>query len=189
MSSFILLLIWKYLSHKKELLRNWYMRSLVLDWIMECLSSMIYLIIRLKGSREYITRLLGSLLRAENMIITPILKDLHWLPVRQSIMFEIVTLTYHYTNGLEPYLSQLLVPYSPSCSLRSSVSYILKEHRTRTKLYAHSALMNGAPGLWTRYVLPFDKVMHPLLLNWALKSAYFRRVSCSNEHVVDICAI
>ena len=34
--------------------------------------------------------------------ITPILKDLHWLPVRKMIIFKIVNLTCHCVNGFAP---------------------------------------------------------------------------------------
>ena len=59
------------------------MHLLAFDWIKETTFFMVHLIIRLKCSREYITQLLGFLLRPENMIIlTPILQNIHWLPVR-----------------------------------------------------------------------------------------------------------
>ena len=48
--------------------------------------------------------------------ITPILKDLHWLPVNQRINYKILLLTYKVLHGMGPsYLSELLnisnIPY------------------------------------------------------------------------------
>ena len=67
--------------------------------------------------------------------ITPLLIELHWLPVEQRIIFKILLFMYKIVNGLAPmYLSQLLVPYVPrfqdtsfqiSILLISYVIYIL----------------------------------------------------------------
>ena len=47
--------------------------------------------------------------------ITPLLIELHWLPVEQRINFKISLFTYKIINGLAPmYLSELLVPYVPT---------------------------------------------------------------------------
>ena len=44
--------------------------------------------------------------------ITPILKSLHWLPVKMRILFKILLLAYNCVNGLAPeYMCDLLIPY------------------------------------------------------------------------------
>ncbi len=64
--------------------------------------------------------------------ITPIIADLHWLPVAYRIMFKIILLTFKALNGLAPYyLCNLLLPYSPPRSLRSSDSRLLVVPRYR----------------------------------------------------------
>ena len=53
--------------------------------------------------------------------ITPVLKELHWLPVKQRIIFKILLFTYKAQNALVPqYISDFLVQYKPSRALRSS---------------------------------------------------------------------
>ena len=53
--------------------------------------------------------------------ITPILKKLHWLPVKQRITYKILLLTYKALHSLAPqYITHLLHPYSQSRSLRST---------------------------------------------------------------------
>ena len=53
--------------------------------------------------------------------ITPILYNLHWLPVDQRIEYKILLITFKILNGISPsYLSDLIQPYKPSRSLRSS---------------------------------------------------------------------
>ncbi len=55
--------------------------------------------------------------------ITPILADLHWVPVAYRIKFKMILLIFKALNGLAPYyLCNLLLPYSPPHSVRSSDS-------------------------------------------------------------------
>ncbi|KAK7895247.1 hypothetical protein WMY93_020572 [Mugilogobius chulae] len=55
--------------------------------------------------------------------ITPILQQLHWLPIKQRINFKILLTTFKALHNLAPqYISDLLNIYTPSRSLRSSSS-------------------------------------------------------------------
>ena len=59
--------------------------------------------------------------------ITPVLKNLHWLPVRSRITFKILLLTYKILNGHSPrYLTSLISFYKPARSLRSSDHLVLQ---------------------------------------------------------------
>ena len=52
--------------------------------------------------------------------ITPVLKDLHWLPVEQKLEYKVLLLTYKTLHGKAPeYISQLLSLYTPTRPLRS----------------------------------------------------------------------
>ena len=68
--------------------------------------------------------------------ITPVLRNLHWLPVRQRIIFKIVTLMYRCLNGLAPsYLAAdcIVVSVMPGRrQLRSATSGQLYIPKTRT---------------------------------------------------------
>ena len=78
--------------------------------------------------------------------ITPILKKLHWLPIKQRITFKLLTLTYQYQ-------SDLLDQYVPTCKLRSSDSLLLKVQKSMTKSYGDMAFQNSAPRLWKSIML------------------------------------
>ena len=55
--------------------------------------------------------------------MTPVLKELHWLPIRSRITFKILLLTYKALNGLAPvYLTNMLHRYCPPRALRSNRS-------------------------------------------------------------------
>jgi len=53
--------------------------------------------------------------------ITPILKELHWLPVSERIKFKIMLLTFKVLHQQSPvYIQDLVTYYQPSRFLRSS---------------------------------------------------------------------
>lgn len=57
--------------------------------------------------------------------ITPILLNLHQLPIHYRIMFKILLITYKALNNLAPsYIRDLLIPYIPSRQLRSSSKHL-----------------------------------------------------------------
>jgi hypothetical protein len=86
--------------------------------------------------------------------ITPILRQLHWLPVRKRIVFKIILLTFKIIHGIAPlYLVELLTIYRPSRALRSSTEVLLKppSHRTvHTSTYGNRSFSVAAPRLWNK---------------------------------------
>ena len=59
--------------------------------------------------------------------ISPVLADLHWLPVRERIDYKIGYMTFKTLIFKQPtYLADLLIPYVPSRNLRSSDQNLLK---------------------------------------------------------------
>ena len=81
--------------------------------------------------------------------ITPILKQLHWLPVALRIEFKILLLTYKILNGTAPvYLCELLQPYVPCRSLRSTSQSLLVIPKSRTVSYGDRAFSIVAPRMW-----------------------------------------
>uniref|UniRef100_A0A8C7Z8E6 Reverse transcriptase domain-containing protein n=1 Tax=Oryzias sinensis TaxID=183150 RepID=A0A8C7Z8E6_9TELE len=66
--------------------------------------------------------------------ISPVLRSLHWLPVPQRIDFKAALLVYKSLHGRAPkYISDMLVPYEPSRTLRTSGTGLLLIRRVRTK--------------------------------------------------------
>uniref|UniRef100_A0A8C7PYQ5 Reverse transcriptase domain-containing protein n=1 Tax=Oncorhynchus mykiss TaxID=8022 RepID=A0A8C7PYQ5_ONCMY len=58
--------------------------------------------------------------------ITPVLAYLHWLPVKARADFKVLLLTYKALHGLAPtYLSDLVLPYIPTHTLRSQDAGLL----------------------------------------------------------------
>ena len=81
--------------------------------------------------------------------ITPILYSLHWLPVNFRIHFKILVLVFRALHEQAPsYITELLRPYSPIRSLRSSDQKLLMVPRTRFKTRGDCSFQACAPRLW-----------------------------------------
>ena len=80
--------------------------------------------------------------------ITPILKELHWLPVSQRIVFKRMLIVHKSVNNIAPiYISELLKVYTPSRNLRSSNMSLLKEP-TSKRTWGDRSFSVAAPRLW-----------------------------------------
>ena len=111
----------------------------------------------------YLDKLQRVLNAAAKVVIRPgvndstrdILRSLHWLPVKERIIYKILLMTYKARNGLAPtYLSSLLHDYVQSRSLRSSSKGLLTVPRTKTKTFGDRSFSVAAPELWN--TLPID---------------------------------
>ena len=131
--------------------------SLVISKL-DCLNALLYglpdsLIKRLQLLQNNAARLIRR--KKKNDHITPLLCDLHWLPVKQRIKYKLILLTFKCLHGKAPkYLSDLLETYQPARSLRSSTQCLLKEKPSRLKSYGDRAFSVAAPRLWNN--LPVD---------------------------------
>ena len=88
--------------------------------------------------------------------VTPLLKSLHWLPVKYRIIFKVLLITFKAIHGLAPvYISELIsirdVSLSRYCLRSTMLNYpALKSHKT----LADRSFSVAAPILWNE--LPSD---------------------------------
>ena len=81
--------------------------------------------------------------------ISPVLKELHWLPIHLRLQFKVLVLVYRALHGMMPvYISDMLHPASHSRSLRSSERFLLKIPRSRLVSAGDRAFSCAAPALW-----------------------------------------
>ena len=80
--------------------------------------------------------------------ISPVLKGLHWLPVKERIEYKILLITWKAMHGCAPsYISNLLTEYVPSRNLRSSGKNLLVTKRN-VSMYGDRSFSSAAPALW-----------------------------------------
>ena len=80
--------------------------------------------------------------------ITPVLKELHWLPIQFRIKYKVILQVFKSLNGMAPqYLSNKLV-HKPNTGLRSDNKYLLKPLSARLKLYGDRSFSVAGPRLW-----------------------------------------
>jgi len=86
----------------------------------------------------------------------PLLKALHWLPIKFRIKYKVNMMTFKGLRGLSPpYINELIVPYVPNhYSLRSSDQLLLTTPRFNLKSYGSCSFQFQAPSLWNE--LPFN---------------------------------
>ena len=113
--------------------------------------------------------------------ITPVLQNLHWLPVLKRIDFKILCLTYKIITGQAPdYLAELLTIRHTGRTLRSQSSgaIILHQPVCNTVYYGNRAFSVCAPRLWN--ALPFELRLANSYTNFRnqLKTYLFRSFYC-----------
>ena len=78
--------------------------------------------------------------------ISPVLIDLHWLPVRYRILFRILVPTYKTLHGIAShYIQCLLIHYTPNSALQSADKLSLVVPHSNTFSYNGWAFSQFAP--------------------------------------------
>jgi hypothetical protein len=83
--------------------------------------------------------------------VTPLLKNLHWLPIEQRIKYKVNLLTFKALHGQAPsYLRELINEYKPTRNLRSNSKGLMQEKKAWLKKGGDRAFSVCAPKLWNR---------------------------------------
>ena len=105
---------------------------------------------RLQTVQNNAARIVSGIRKRDH--ITPVLRELHWLPVRKRIEHKILALAYGCVNGSAPSYLQELIPRHVSLKeLRSSSKSLLRTpgldgHRKKT--LGVRSFESVAPSLW-----------------------------------------
>ena len=87
----------------------------------------------------------------------PILKKLHWLPIRQRVSYKISIMVFKCLNdsSFPSYLKELICVYTPSRQLRSSCDkFLLSKPRMKLATFGQRSFYYAAPNVWN--ALPYE---------------------------------
>ena len=102
---------------------------------------------RLQRIQNSAARLVSRTRRQDH--ITPVLINLHWLPIKCRIDFKILLLVYKTFHGEAPvYICKLLTPYQPKRTLRSGDKGLLDQPRAYRRTFGDRAFAIYAPNAW-----------------------------------------
>ena len=110
------------------------------------------------------------------------LKDLHWLPVKDRIIYKIAALVFKIinNNSSPSYLRELITVYTPQTqrSLRSSQKSLLEVPRKNLKTFGERSFSNAAPEVWNKLPEYIKSSQSTAIFKKILKIYLFR---CSFE--------
>jgi hypothetical protein len=109
--------------------------------------------------------------------VTPLLRDLHWLPVEQRIVFKTLLLTFKGLQDDSPrYLSDLVSKYVPARCLRSANSCMLVVPKSRLKTVGDRAFSFRAAKLWNSLPASIRQTDSLTSFKTSVKTYLFRAV-------------
>jgi fibrillarin-like rRNA methylase len=93
--------------------------------------------------------------------ITPILQDLHWLPIEQRIMYKVALITHKVLQEQQPhYLAELAMKYQPSRQLRSSTQCRLAKSTGLKSKLGGQAFSTASEEVWNTLPVQLRETTH-----------------------------
>ncbi|KAL8596982.1 hypothetical protein ACOMHN_054713 [Nucella lapillus] len=113
--------------------------------------------------------------------ISPVLTDLHWLPVEKRVDHKVLSVVYNCLNDAAPtYLQELITRHQPERCLRSTSQYRLRLPSVRTgstnkKKMGFRAFASSAPTLWNSLPLSVKESVSIASFKRGLKTHVFKQ--------------
>ena len=108
--------------------------------------------------------------------ITPVLRSLHWLPLKHRILFKVLLFTYRALSGLAPpYLCDLLIKHEPKRKLRSNGQQLLSVPRSFHKNTGDRTFAVAAPTEWNKLPLEIRQSSSLCTFKTKLKTHLFKQ--------------
>jgi hypothetical protein len=108
--------------------------------------------------------------------VTPLLRELHWLPIQARIDYKLSMICHAFFQGSAPqYISDIFTAYQPARQLRSSSDHrTLCVPKTRTKLFGERAFSFAGPKQWNSLPVDIRHLDSHFSFKKALKTHLFR---------------
>ena len=113
--------------------------------------------------------------RSRDVHISPVLRDLHWLPCEFRVMFRNLVFVWKCLNGFAPsYLSDMIKVYVPTRSLRSSSDPLKVVINTTRRRIGETSFDQFAPRQWNNLSLSIRSSPNIDIFKRSLKTCLFR---------------
>jgi len=139
-----------------------------------------------KANLEKLQRIQNTLARVvagtrKREHITPVLKDLHWLPVEQQINYKVAVITHKLLQEKQPaYLANLIPEYQPTRQLRSASQCLIARSYVSASRDGDGAFNAAARTVWGTLPLSLRSVSNILSFKNYLRLVSFQfLVVCS----------
>jgi hypothetical protein len=144
---------------------------------LDCMNGLLYglpdtLINKLKRVHYAAARIVSKCDYSQPM--TPILKKLHWLPIKYRIQYKIITMTWKCLHGKAPaYLADLLKPLKHDRDMKSNSQMKLVPPSTRCVTMGDRGFSSSAPALWNHLLVDIKMIDSYELFKKKLKTHLF----------------
>ena len=110
--------------------------------------------------------------------ITPVMVELHWLPVKYRIMYKILLLVFKCLSGeATTYLQEMIKWHVPRGTLRSISALLLEVLRCRCKTLGTRSFRHAGPTLWNDL---------PLKIRSAKDINCFKLITCNYSYFCTV---
>ena len=128
---------------------------------------------KLQRVQNCLARVVTGTARSDH--ITPVLAELHWLPIKSRVTYKIASLTHNIRRAGQPaYLAELLSAYKPTRELRSSSQDLLVVNRTK-KCKGTRAFSWTAASVWNSLPLIIRQCEPTLTFHKNLKTYLYTK--------------
>ena len=133
---------------------------------------------KLQAVQNTSARLISRTLKYDH--ITPVLKELHWLPIsgQYRSIYKILLITYKCLHGIAPVYLIDLLEKRPSRGLRSDNTMTLVVPKSKLVTYGDRAFSVAAPKLWNSLPVDIRLCDNVAKFKRALKTHLFRKAYC-----------
>ncbi len=129
-------------------------------------------IAKLQLAQNAAARLISGTPRREH--ISPVLLQLHWLPVSKRCQFKLLVMVYKALHGTMPlYICELINWYHPARPLRSAAFPSLVPNRNKTVMHGRRLCDTAAAVLWNNLPIPLRCSSSLVLFKKLLKTHLF----------------
>ena len=131
---------------------------------------------RLQRIQNTLARIVSGTKKRDH--ITPVLRDLHWLPVPQRIEYKIALITHKVLSTGQPqYLQSLIKEYKPSRQLRSEGQRLLSKPIGLISILASRSFTRSSETVWNSLPELVRKTESVVVFKKNLKTPLFAKIN------------